>query len=107
MKKILLISLCLISSSHAQIIECPNVAEDIKLSGYSVFYDRQTELQGGFRKVKGGYEVDMPTKFQYFVCEYGKIKSWQEVKLKPYISSCVVKVQESKKEVKDIKLVCK
>lgn len=49
----------------------------------------------------------MPNKFDYFVCEYGQIKNWQEVRLSPNTSSCIVKVREDKKQVKGIKLVCK
>ena len=107
MKNILLISLGLVSVASAQTLECPKEQQGVKLTGYSVFYDKQTELQVGLRKTKGGYEVDMPNKFDYFVCEYGQIKNWQEVRLSPNTSSCIVKVREDKKQVKGIKLVCK
>lgn len=107
MKKILLLYIFSISTTYAQTIDCPKISKGKNLSGYSIFYDKQTEIQGGLRKVKGGYEVDLPLKFQYLVCEYGNIKNWQEVKLNQKIESCSLKVRESKNEVKEIRLICK
>jgi hypothetical protein len=106
MKKVFLLFF-ITSAVNAQTIECPKSSQGKSLSGYSVFSDKQTELQGGFRKVKGGYEVDMPNKFDYFVCEYGEVKNWQELKIDNEKLTCVVKVKEVKSKVSEIKLVCK
>jgi len=107
MKKIPLVLLALVFNANAQTLECPKESKGEKLSGYGVFYDEQTELQGAYKKVKGGYQVELPLSFKYFVCEYGSVTKREEVKLNDNLSSCTLFVREDKKKPKDIKLVCK
>lgn len=108
MKKIPLMFLAFALNANAQTMECPKESKGEKLSGYEVLYDEQTELQGEFKKVKGGYQVELPLSFKYFVCEYGSVTKREEVKLKNNLSSCTLFVREGKKKkLKNIKLVCK
>lgn len=102
---LLLLAVCL--NASAQTVECPKSSQGTKLSGYGVYHDKQTELQGGLRKVKAGYEIDLPNRFQYLVCEYGDKKEWIEVKQQDNIQRCTLYLKEQKERISSVKLVCR
>ncbi len=107
MRKILLTGIFLTSGVSAQTVECPKVSQGAKLTGAGAFFDKQTEIQGARRDVKGGYDVELPLNTAWLVCEYGAAQKWEEVKPDPKIDRCTLRVRESKKEVKNVKLTCK
>lgn len=107
MRTILLICLLLVPRVQAQTVECPRVSQGTKLTGAGAYFDKQTEIQGARREVKGGYDIDLPLNTAWLVCEYGALQAWKEVKPKPKINSCRLRVRERRKELTDVKLTCK
>jgi hypothetical protein len=83
------------------------VSQGAKLTGAGAYFDRQTEIQGARREVKGGYDVELPLNTAWLLCEYGALQAWKEVKPEPKINTCKLRVRERRKEVTDVKLTCK
>jgi hypothetical protein len=107
MRKTFLMCVLLAPFVHAQTVECPRVSQGAKLTGAGAYFDKQTEIQGARKEVKGGFDIELPLNTAWLVCEYGAAQKWEEVKPDPKIKSCTLRVRETKKEVEDIKLTCK
>lgn len=67
MRKILLIGIFLASGASAQTVECSKVSQGAKLAGAGAYFDKQTEIQGARREVKGGFDVELPLNTAWLV----------------------------------------
>lgn len=133
MNKLILTSLLLASTAHAQGIECPKfypwqdtplsevphehkgkgIVAKAKLTGASMYAGEmggQGELHGDRKKVRGGWDVQYgfaPRDARWLVCSYGggDITWWEQLSTKA--TRCKLEVRETGGDPMSAKLACK
>ncbi len=110
MKAVLLILFGIsVSSSAAEVVECPKKLDGKRLISIGAFFDKETEIQGDRFDVRGGYRIELPLNVAWLVCEYGAISGpqrWIQVKPPANVKRCTIRVREVESKLQDVKLTC-
>lgn len=107
MKAILLVLLAVVlRPAFAEKVECPKTLEGKALKLASAYFDKQTQIQGDQRLVKGGFVVELPLNVKWLVCDYDGPTKWIAVYDGEKAKRCSMSVREGKRGMTSAKLVC-
>jgi hypothetical protein len=129
----LLFACLIVSTAHAQTVECPKfypsqdtslaevpyqhkgkgIVSKAKLSGASMYIGElggPGELRGDDRQVKGGWDVNygFGREPKWLVCSYGRngdVMWWEPIDSKA--THCTLKIREGGRDPMDVTLTCK
>jgi hypothetical protein len=108
MKAVLLLMLAAaLRPAFAEKLECPRTLDGKELRLVSAYFDKQTQIHGDQRLVKGGFVVGLPLNVKWLVCDYdGGSTKWIPVKDGERSKTCSMAVTEGKRGMTSGKLTC-